>query len=327
MLMNFSSVAFDTGSSDILIPSTACTTSQGCEPKGAKFNSARSSTFSATSRPWQTRFGTGVGVGVGSAATPFCAGNQALDTVTVAGLAVKGQTIGLINRQSPNLFEGTGIEGIFGMGFSGGSTLRTGPYFQNLINQKKIDQPIFSMYMTPKAVGDAELTLGGTDPSKYSGDINYVPVNSSSGSWTIRFASITVNGKSTSIKGQTAIADSGTSNMIAPARDAAAIYSLISRNITLLDPKGAYGIPCSMIKDLNATITFSIGGKPYTIPSQELSVGPFPGRQGICQTVINSGPMGRWIIGASLMKYYYTVWDVGNSRMGWATTNHSPNVQ
>ena len=115
--------------------------------------------------------------------------------------------------------------------------------------------------------------------------------------------------------------------MIAPARDARENYAIISPDIKLLNPRGAYSIRCSKIKGLKATITFAIGGKKYSIPSQELGIGPFPGRPGICQTLINSGSTPFWIIGGSLMKYYYTVWDVGNRRIGWATTKRSPNAQ
>jgi hypothetical protein len=319
-------VTFDTGSTDLLIPSSACRSGDGCVGSGAKFNSARSSTFSNTNKPWRVRFGTGVGVGVGSAATPFCSGTTATDTVSVAGLSVSKQNFALIKKQSPNLFEATGIEGIFGMGFSATSALRTSPFFLNLINQKKVKQPMFSLLMSPKSVGRAQLTLGGTDPSKYSGSINYLPVPSGP-SWRIRFDAISVNGKATGIRSQYAVADTGTSNMIAPAKDARAIYALISPNIKMIDPRGAYGMPCSQIKGLNATITFTMGGRKYTIPSKELSVGPYPGKPGMCQTLINSGSTPFWIIGGSLMKYYYTVWDMGNRRLGWATTSHSPTVQ
>ena len=210
-------VTFDTGSTDLLIPSSACRASDGCIGNGAKFNPARSSTFSNTNRPWRVRFGTGVGVGVGSAATPFCAGTTASDTVSIAGLSVPKQNFALIKQQSPNLFESTGIEGIIGMGFSSTSAIRSAPFFQNLINQKKVKQPVFSLLMAPKSVGRAQLTLGGTDPSKYSGSINYLPVPQGP-SWRIKFDSISVNGRGSGIRAQYAVADTGTSNMIAPAR-------------------------------------------------------------------------------------------------------------
>lgn len=331
-LINASSVVFDTGSYDIIFPSTDCTTKRGCT-NPVSFDSARSSTYQSSKKSWgPIQFGTGIGVGVGSAATPSCAGIIAQDTISIAGLAVSNQSVGLITQQSPDLFGSSAIQGIFGMGPSskdafGRPRARSGSTFVNaLVAQRKLPKAVFSLFLTPKKIGNAEMTLGGIDESKVNGKINYLPV-SRRGDWNIRFQSITVNGRRTNIRPQIAIADSGTSNMIAPTEDATAIYSLISPNIKMLDPEnayGAYGIPCSEIPALNATIAITMGNQTYTIPSQELSVGPFPGFDGMCQTLINSMEQKMWIIGASLMKYYYTIWDMEASRMGWAKTTHSP---
>jgi hypothetical protein len=291
------------------------------------FDLSKSSTFTTNNRPWRIVFGTGIGVGVGGAATPSASGIIGQDVVTVAGLSVPKQAVGLMTKRSTNLFEGTDeLEGIFGMGAggSGHSVLRSPGFMQNLVDQKRISQAVFSLFLSPKAIGNAELTIGGTDPSKYRGKINYLPVNSRNGFWNITFQSITVNGRATNIRSQGAVADSGTSNMIAPARDARAIYAIISPKIKMIDPKGAYGLPCSEVAGLKADITITMGGVRYTIPTKELSVGPYPGQPEMCQMLINSGSAPFWIIGGSLMKYYYTVWDVGGKRLGWATTAHSP---
>src|ERR1700712_5924615 len=127
MLTLFSSVCFDTGSSDVIFPSTACTAERGCvNTKNKGFDLSKSSTFTTQNKNWQIRFGTGIGVGVGGAATPSASGIIGSDIVSVAGLSVQKQAIGLMNKRSPNLFEGTDLEGIFGMGFGGAghSTLR-----------------------------------------------------------------------------------------------------------------------------------------------------------------------------------------------------------
>lgn len=75
-------------------------------------------------------------------------------------------------------------------------------------------------------------------------------------------------------------------------------------------------------------IDFTLAGKKFTIPSQELSIGPYPNQTDICQTLItadvNDIVGGAWIIGGSLLKYYYTVWDLGNVRLGFADTIQSP---
>jgi len=254
--------------------------------------------------------------------------------VSIAGLTVPKQTVGVITKQTPTLFKGTDLDGIIGMGFRAMSQLNGPTFVDGLFRGGQISQPIFGLYLTPKSVGNAQLTLGGTDPSKYTGNINFLPVDARKPYWNVPFQSITVNGRPSKVQPQVAVADSGTAGMIAPVGDAKAIYSLISPNIVVLDPRGAYGIKCTELAGLNATITFMMGGKPYTIPSKELSVGPYPdqpGKTGMCQTLINSDrSLNFWIIGESLLKYYYTVWDMGNRqngvapRLGFATTAHSP---
>lgn len=86
---------------------------------------------------------------------------------------------------------------------------------------------------------------------------------------------------------------------------------------------GAYGIPCSKISSLPVVISFTIlstDGKPFdiTIPSSELNVGPFSSDRSLCQTLINAQDFGTFFIGGSLLKHYYTTWDTGNARLGFA---------
>jgi hypothetical protein len=60
-------------------------------------------------------------------------------------------------------------------------------------------------------------------------------------------------------------------------------------------------------------------GCPFnlTIPSSELSVGPFADDPSMCQTLINEFE-GLSIAGGSLLKYWYSMWDVQGRRVGFA---------
>lgn len=101
-----------------------------------------------------------------------------------------------------------------------------------------------------------------------------------------------------------------------------AIYSLISPEIQPFPAQpGAFGIDCTLIPTLSSTIdiTFlSIDGMPFnlTIPTEELSVGPFVEDPSVCQTLVNA--FDGSVLGGSLLKHYYSVWDGGNGRMGFA---------
>jgi hypothetical protein len=98
---------------------------------------------------------------------------------------------------------------------------------------------------------------------------------------------------------------------------------MISPNITANTAEpGTYGIACNLIPTLPAVIDIAFTsqeGTPFnlTIPSSELSVGPFANNPSICQTLINAFD-GLELVGGSLLKHYYSVWDVGGRRMGFA---------
>lgn len=105
-----------------------------------------------------------------------------------------------------------------------------------------------------------------------------------------------------------------------------AIYGLISPDIQPnTDEPGTYGVACSEIPSLNASIDISFTSTTgslfnLTIPSSELSVGPFRSNTSLCQTLINAQP-GPAIIGASLLKHYYTTWNLGSRQLGFAAVN------
>jgi hypothetical protein len=242
---------------------------------------------------------------------------SATDTVAVGGLAVKNVALYLITSQTAK-FGIDPFSGIQGMGATASG------FFAGLINQGL--PSLFSLYLTPKSVGNAELTIGGIDSSKYQGSLTYASLPFFSGStWQLSSPKIAVNGKTTSTLSQsrTIIFDSGTSNVLFSTSTANAIYALISSDIKPYSQEpGTYGIACDRISSLPAVIDIgftSQSGTPFnlTIPSSELSVGPFASNPSICQTLINAYD-GYNILGGSLFKHYYSVWDIGQQRMGFA---------
>ncbi|KAE9400870.1 acid protease [Gymnopus androsaceus JB14] len=265
-------VVFDTGSSTLEFASTLCST---CSNQ-TQFNSSKSSTFVDGGRTSTIVFGTGVGV------TPVIGDDTNL-------------------TQSPD-FDIDPFSGIQGM------SAEAQGFFAALI--KRGLPSLFGMFLTPLAVGNAELTIGGIDESKFTGELTFASQAEDSGAtWQLNSPGLSVNGKTSSVLDvpRTIIFDSGTSNILFPTATAEAIYSFISPDIKPNPAEaGTYGIACDLISTLPAVIdiTFtSQEGTPFnlTIPSSELNVGPFANNASLC-----------------LLKHYYSVWDVGNQRMGFA---------
>ncbi|KAF8676681.1 Acid protease, partial [Rhizoctonia solani] len=235
-------VVFDTGSFSGEIPSTSCSSCVNQK----KFNSAASSTFYDYHRSSTENFGTGVGD------YESLTLSAVRDTVAIAGLSAAKTDFYLITKQSSG-FDADPFDGIFGMGYSADGTV-----FQNLVNQGL--PAVFGMWLTPKSVGGAELTLGGIDNSKFSGPVTYIPVDpATQGFWQLVSSQYAVNGKTSAALKKTThvIFDSGTSNIVFPKAVTEALYALISPEIKPVGTKGAYGIACSKISSLTAKLDFT----------------------------------------------------------------------
>ncbi|KAE9364203.1 acid protease [Stipitochalara longipes BDJ] len=330
-------VVFDTGSSDIWIPTNFCTV-PGCIDH-RRFNLSESTTFQNLSKPWSVEFGTGSGV---DPTTNWLSnGFLGSDVVNVGGLRVSDQNILFITNQSDNWAQDA-FDGILGMGFQAASATNSTPYFQRLINNGDVAEGTYGFYLSPVNVGHAELTLGGVDSSKMTGPLRPITtVNKgfsiSNGHWIANITDIIVNDQRGHFLGQVAVFDTGTSNIVAPTNEAAtAFYQLVSPKIQLVNTAGIFALPCQEIKDIPAEFVFDFAGVLLKVPSSQLSVGPVPvgeatigpyaGRSDLCQTVVNGGGIGddMWIVGATVLKFYYTAWDYANVGISVATTVQSP---
>ncbi len=71
------------------------------------------------------------------------------------------------------------------------------------------------MFLTPNAVGNAELLIGGIDDTKFKGDLIFAD-QTGEGDWEVTSSQISVNGKTTTLlkKTRSIIFDSGTSNIL-----------------------------------------------------------------------------------------------------------------
>lgn len=148
--------------------------------------------------------------------------------MTVAGLTSPNQTFFAVTGAYG--FEAIDADGIIGMAFTsiaqdGGTT-----FFENLIADGTVETDEFGFYMGRVASGtelDSELTLGGADADKYTGDFVTVPVTSET-YWQVALDDVTVNGKSVGddAAGQAAI-DTGTTAIVAPTAAAKEIMDAI----------------------------------------------------------------------------------------------------
>ncbi|CAF2130644.1 unnamed protein product [Rotaria magnacalcarata] len=304
-------IDFDTGSSDLWVPSSQCQSS--CNGFN-KYNSAQSTTYVANGETFSISYGDG------SSASGFLS----VDVVTINGMAVKNQTF----AECTYLVGMTGDknDGILGLAFPNLTSDGEKPFFYNMWSQGLIPQAIFSFYLNPdtNATSGGELIFGGADPSKYTGSITYISV-SLEGYWEFPMASVSVG--STIVSSSTyAIADTGTTLIIGPTAQINSIN--IALGATYDSQSQMYTVDCHK-RSLSSlpNVTFTIGDTAFILtPLQYLSISGDQSAGYICSTVFSpsdsSDSNGNlfWILGDYFLYRYYSIFDIVNNRLGFATS-------
>lgn len=314
-----SDVIFDTGSFDMFIASKECTTCGHART----FDSSQSSTFSQEpNRPQSFTYGTGVdstslppqGEGVG--------GTIVTDRVDIANLTVPSQQFLLCDRYDEFLAD-VPFDGVMGIGLVNQTGLPSGqPWYWQLYYSGQIQSPVFSFYYPPGHATGAEMTVGGVNPARYTGDIKYIDL-ADGGQFDVGVPASYFDGKQSVIPATSAILDSGTPFFTASASTVKDIYAALGSQFKQLDQGGSWGAPCDVIDSLAVEMTFTLGSGSNifnaTMPKEAFNLGPYPGQQGMCQGVFSALEAGgSLILGAPLLDRYYTVWDGLNYKMGFA---------
>merc|ERR1711959_703959 len=285
-------VIFDTGSSNLWVPNSKVGLVGLLKHK---YKSSASSTYVKNGTVFKIQYGSGPVSGIFSE-----------DAVTYgSNLKVPKQVFAEVeNAKGLGLAYGIGkFDGILGMGWDRISVGGVKDPFHSLVDAGQLAAPEFAFYLGDNQPGS--LVLGGTDKSHYTGDFTYVPLKSED-YWRIALDDMTINGKSMTTT-KTAIVDSGTSLLAGPTADVAKIASLVGAKKVI---NNEYSIPCN---GTSPDLTFKIVGKEYTFATSGMCLFAMTG----IDVPAPNGPL--WILGDVFMRKYYTVFDWGNKRLGFAT--------
>ncbi|XP_030542831.1 aspartic proteinase A1-like [Rhodamnia argentea] len=205
-LQNFT-VIFDTGSSNLWVPSSKCHFSIACYMH-PRYKSSRSSTYKKNGKSADIHYGTG-----------SISGFFSQDHVKVGDLIVEDQEFIEATKEPGLTFLVAKFDGILGLGFQEISVGNAVPLWYNMVNQGIIKDPVFSFWFNRNAEEEegGEIVFGGVDPNHYEGEHTYVPVTRK-GYWQFDMGDVLIDGKTTGFcaGGCSAIADSGTSLMAGP---------------------------------------------------------------------------------------------------------------
>jgi len=304
-------VIFDTGSSNLWVPSQQCPIWELACRTHNRYDSSKSSTYKPNGTEFEIHYGSG-----------SMSGFLSTDTTCVAGVCATEQTFAEATHEPGISFVAAKFDGILGMGFPQISVLGVTPVFNNMIDQGLVENPIFSFWLNRDPSEDlgGELILGGSDPNFYTGEMTYVPVQRE-GYWEIKMDSMEVDSNVVGCGGGcTAIVDTGSSLLVGPTAQCKAINELIG-GIELLPGTGQYQIDCAQIDSL-PDIDFVLSGQAFTLAGKDyvLQVTQFGVTQCISGFMGLDLPMGEWwILGDVFIGKFYSEFDMGNSRVGFAT--------
>jgi len=298
-------VIFDTGSSDLWVAGSTCDSSCG---RHAKYNSAKSSTYVANGTAFDIMYGSGP-----------VSGYESIDTMSTGGITVANQEFAEVTDASGlgAAYKLGKFDGILGLAFPTLSVNQVPTVFENMQTQGLIPANEFAFYLGKTDGAKGELTLGGTDPAHYTGDITYVPLKAAT-YWEITLGGLSVAGvQYVPTEGQNAIVDSGTSILTGPADVVKSIAESIGAKMVI---EGEYMVDCAK-PDL-PNLDFSIAGKVYSLAPADYLIPDGDmclfGMMGL-DIPRPTGPL--WILGDVFMRKYYTVFDVANTRVGFALAN------
>eukprot|EP00117_Sycon_ciliatum_P010375 scpid67234/ scgid12294/ Lysosomal aspartic protease len=301
-------VIFDTGSSNLWVPSSKCPITDLACDLHHKYHSDRSSTYKANGSSFAIRYGTG-----------SLKGFLSTDSVSISLLTVRNQTFAEGTNIPGLTFIMAKFDGILGLAFSKISVDGVTPVFDNMVRQGLVKEAAFSFWLdrNPEGQQGGEMLLGGIDTKRYTGDIAWTPLNSET-YWQFKMTSVSVAGGGSYCGGCDAIADTGTSLLAGPKDEMDKLNKELGATPII---SGEYMIDCSKIDTL-PVVSFVINGKTFALTGKEYVLKVSAGGQTECISGFAGIALPRplWILGDVFIGAYYTVFDKANERVGFATS-------
>lgn len=214
-------VVFDTGSSNLWVPSSTCGWTDLPCLLHSKYDSTKSSTYTKNGEAFEIQYGSG-----------SLSGFLSQDLLTIGGtpdpINVTNQIFAEATSEPGISFLLGKFDGILGLAWPKISVDNVPPPFTLMVERGLVDEPLFSFWLSrdPKGETGGEMVLGGVDPSHFTGEHTWADLLSET-YWAIKLDKIEVLETEACESGCVAIADTGTSLLVGPTKDVQSINEAI----------------------------------------------------------------------------------------------------
>ncbi|KIY71480.1 Asp-domain-containing protein, partial [Cylindrobasidium torrendii FP15055 ss-10] len=295
-------VILDTGSSNLWVPSTSCT-SIACFLH-SKFDSSASKTYKANGTEFEIRYGSG-----------SMEGFVSHDAFTIGDLSIDGIDFAEATKEPGLAFAFGKFDGILGLAYDTIAVNHITPPFYEMVNKGLLDKPVFAFRVGSSEEDGGEATFGGIDESAFTGEITYAPVRRKA-YWEVELSQVSLGDDVLELENTGAAIDTGTSLIALPTDVAEMINTQIGAKKSW---NGQYQVDCATVPSL-PDLTFTLAGKEYPLKGTDYVLEV----QGTCISAftgldINLPDGGSiWIVGDVFLRRYYTVYDLEKNAVGFA---------
>ncbi|KAL1762707.1 aspartic peptidase domain-containing protein [Schizophyllum commune] len=307
-------VILDTGSADLWVADSNCRT--GCD-NVATFDTSSSSSFTNKSTSFDITYGSGQ-----------AAGSLGSDTVQMAGFSVSDQVFGVCDQVSSGLLTAP-VSGLLGLAFQSIASSKATPFWEALVSGGAWDDPVMAFHLT-RFSNDSQVqsleyggsfTMGFTNSSLYTGDIEYTDVVGSTQTyWLVEMTGLKAQNNDVSLPSGSesyAAIDTGTTLIGGPSEYVAKIYENIDgASAGSGDYEGYYTFPCDT--EVNTALTF--GGQDWSISPDDFIAGQISRTEclGAFFDLDTGSSAPSWIVGDSFLKNVYSVFRYNPASVGFA---------
>ena len=155
------------------------------------------------------------------------------------------------------------------MAFGTIAASKKSPFFEQLLVDKKLGQPIFSVHLTRGAVDGSELCLGCFDQTKTTGTITWLPVTSKT-YWLVKMNALRSDASHSIQTDLSAAIDTGTTYIYIPEDSAKRFYEQIpgSKQANQIG-SGFFTFPCKA----KLTVSFVFNGNTFPLNMKDFNLG------------------------------------------------------